>query len=50
MTIAPKRTFNSVHLGQTNHWQHGDFVYHPCGNPPDIRYESIREHLGRVIT
>jgi|LakMenEpi03Aug12_release.lakeMendotaPanAssembly.Ray.scaffolds.fasta_scaffold10880_11 hypothetical protein len=50
MTIAPKRAFNSVHLGQTNHWQHGDLVYHPCGNPPDIRCELIREHLGRVVT
>jgi uncharacterized protein YuzB (UPF0349 family) len=50
MTIAPKRAFNSVHLGNTNHWQHGDFVYHPCGNSPDIRCNLIREHLERVVT
>jgi hypothetical protein len=50
MTILPKRTCNSVHYGEVNHWHPGDFVYHPCGAAVEERIAALQymqEHVVR---
>jgi hypothetical protein len=48
LKILPKRTLQSVHYRQTCHWQPGDFVYHPCGAPPDARCAMLAAAAGEV--
>lgn len=54
MTVAPLRSFNSCawnlpggSIGESgSHWEHGDFVFHPCGvYPQSERIEVVRSVL-----
>jgi len=49
LTICHKRAFNGIEHGQTKVWQPGDYVYHPCGAPADIRCRLLRDHLQHVV-
>lgn len=49
LTICHTRAFNGVEHGKTKVWQHGDFVYHPCGAPAAIRCRMLRDHLQHVV-
>jgi len=49
MTIMPRTACNSVHHGEICHWQHGHFVYHPCGAEPKSRCEALRFVSQQVI-
>lgn len=49
LKICPIRTFNSVHYGDKKIWQNGDFVYHPCGMPTDIRCQMLRDMRSQII-
>jgi hypothetical protein len=48
LKICPKRTLNSVHHGDNNFWKPGDFVYHPCGTPTDLRCKNLQTMSERV--
>ena len=49
MTIMPRTACNSVHYGDICHWQHGHFVYHPCGAETTSRCEALRLVSQKVI-
>jgi len=52
LTALPQRAFNSVawdHSGGGNHWQPGDFVFHPCGVEHAKRLPLLERMCGEVV-
>lgn len=49
LKICPLRTFNSVHHNDNKIWLAGDFVYHPCGAPADLRCQMLNDMKNQII-